>query len=97
MVTPAVQQSSFPRVRAWLVTNWPAAVWLLAAAVISVVRVRMIPAAYRQTTALTDIPEDDRADMRRALAELNQSPADIGWFEIVAFNVVSTIVGLIVG
>jgi len=97
MTMPAVQPLPSARVRAWLVTNWPAAAWLLAAAVVSAVQVRMIPEAYRQTTALAAIPEHDRADMRRALAALNLSPTDIGRFEIFTFNVVSTIVGLIVG
>lgn len=97
MTISAVQQPAFLRLQRWLVTNWPAAAWLLAVVVINIAGAKMAPEVYRQTVEMTDIPASDQAEMRRALASLHLSPTQLAWFEIVAFGVVGTIVNLTVG
>ncbi len=97
MAISAGQRPSFLRLRSWLLANWPAGVWLLAAVVISVAGAKTVPEALRQSAALTDVPETSQAEMRRALASLHLSPTYLAWFEIVAFNVVGTIVNLAIG
>lgn len=96
MVTSAVQRPSFSRFQAWLVHNWPAALWVLAAITINVAGAKLAPELIRQTIALEDIPEHDRAEMRRALATLHLSPVHLAWFQ--AFTaLVGTIVNMAIG
>lgn len=64
----ALQRPTLPLIRLWLVNNWLAALWLLAAVVINVAGAKSLPEGFRQAVDLTAIPEADRAEMRRALA-----------------------------
>jgi signal transduction histidine kinase len=97
MAIVAAQRPSVPRVQAWLATNWPVVAWLVAAVVVNVVGAKMAPEVYRQSVELTDIPEADRAEMRRALADFHLSPAFLAWYEIVVFGVVGTLVMTAIG
>ncbi len=96
MAIAAMRSPIFPRLRAWLAINWLAAAWLAVAVVINVVGAKIMPEAYRQSVALSDIPEQDRAEMRRALATLHLSPAFVAWFEILT-AVVSTLPNMVIG
>ncbi len=82
--------------RSWLVENWPAAVWLVVAIVINVVGTKIAPELYHQAVALTDIPEQDRAEMRRTLATLHLSPTFLAWFQIFT-AVVGTLINTAIG
>ena len=69
MAITAVQRPMLPRGQAWLAANWPAALWLLAAVVVLGVGAMTAPVVYDQLVDLADFPEQDRAVVRRALAE----------------------------
>lgn len=97
MAVSAVRRSSRDRAQTWLAANWPAALWLLAAVVTGAVAATNLPEQYRQAVALSDIPEADRAAMRRSLAGLHLSPAFVAWYELVAFIIVGTLVNLTIG
>lgn len=97
MVSAALQQSAVARAQAWLAANWPAALWLLAAVIVSIVSAKTIPAGIRQQVALSDIPASDRDEMRRSLADLHLSPRFLAWYQVVAFSAISTLVNLTVG
>ncbi|CAA9540800.1 MAG: hypothetical protein AVDCRST_MAG43-110 [uncultured Thermomicrobiales bacterium] len=96
MAIPAVQQPSFSRLQTWLVTNWPAAVWILAAVIINIAGAKLVPEFIRQTIALEDIPERDRAELRRALSILHLSPEHLAWFQVFT-ELVGTIVNMAIG
>ena len=96
MAIPATHRAPLPRVLAWPVTNWPAAVWLLAAVVIAIVQAKMAPESFRQARDLSDIPASDQAEMRRALAGLGLTPDILAWFN--AFTMFSSgVVHLAIG
>lgn len=97
MTTPAISRCSLATRRTWLATSWPAVLWVFAAVVITIAGAMMIPEGYRQAVAMTDIPEPDRAELRRTLADLHLSPRHLAWFEFVVFNVVGNVVNLTVG
>jgi signal transduction histidine kinase len=71
--------------------------WLLAAAAIAFVMVRLVPETYRELVALEAVPEGDRDAMRRALAELHLSPTTIAWYQLIAFSAVGALVNLTIG
>ncbi|MFL5759774.1 MAG: histidine kinase [Thermomicrobiales bacterium] len=96
MAISAVRRPTSTSIQTWLATNWPAALWLTVAVVITVAGSRNAPEQIRQAVAMTDMPAKDREEMRRSLAGLHLTPAFIGWFEILS-NVIGTIVNVIVG
>ncbi|HEY7034727.1 MAG TPA: GAF domain-containing sensor histidine kinase [Thermomicrobiales bacterium] len=96
MVISAVQRPSFSRAQTWLIANWPAALWLAVAVAINAVGWKEAPESYRQAVALTDIPEADRAEMRRSLAGLHLSPIFLAWFEM-ATDVIGAVIALVIG
>jgi signal transduction histidine kinase len=97
MAIAAAQRPSIPRTRAWLVTNWPVAVWLVAAAVIAVVVAKTAPEGFRQAVEMTDTPAQDREQMRQGLADLHLSPRFIAWWEFGVFGVIGNLVNLTIG
>ena len=96
MAISAALRPTLPWWRTRLATHWPAAAWLLAAVVINVVGAKMTPELYRQSVTLVDLPEQDRAEMRRALANLHLSPAHLAWFEM-GTALVGTVVNTAIG
>ena len=96
MAIATLQRPSAQRARAWLVANWPAAAWLVALVAINVAGATGIREYYRQAIDLTDIPEHDRAELRRSLASLHLSVTHLVWFQIFT-NVVATLVNLTIG
>src|SRR5216117_3893018 len=96
MAISAVRRPTATNIQAWLVTNWPAAVWLTVAVVITIVGSRNAREVYRQAVEMTDMPQHDREELRRSLAGLHLSPAFIAWFEIFT-AVIGTVVNMIVG
>ena len=97
MTIPALARSPVPTPRAWLATRWPVGIWLIAAVVIMSAGAKIVPESFRQAVALTDIPAQDRAEMRQALASLHLSPRHLAWYQLGAFTVVGTLVNLSVG
>ena len=97
MTIPALSRLSPRSRRAWLATSWPAAIWVAFAVVLLAAGAMMIPEGYRQAVEMTDVPEQDRVEMREALADLHLSPTHLAWFEFAVFNVASNIVNLAVG
>ncbi len=97
MSISAVERPRSQTIQAWLAANWPAACWVLSAAVILLVSAGALPDQYHHTAALKDLPVADRPEMRRALANLHLSPSFLAWLEIVIFGVFNTIPNLIVG
>jgi signal transduction histidine kinase len=96
MAISATRRPTATNIQAWLATNWPAALWLTVAVVITIVGSQNAREVIRQAVAMTDMPEQDREEMRRSLASLHLSPAFIGWFQIFTFFV-GTVVNVIVG
>ncbi len=93
----ALQRPTLPLIRLWLVNNWLAALWLLAAVVINVAGAKSLPEGFRQAVDLTAIPEADRAEMRRALAALHLSPTFIAWYQAIVFIAAGHLINLTIG
>jgi signal transduction histidine kinase len=96
MVNSALPSPALSRYQAWLRVNWPAALWILTAIVVNAASIKIVPEAYRQSVALLDIPEADRAEMRRSLEQLHLSPALITWFEFFT-SAVTSLIHLVIG
>jgi signal transduction histidine kinase len=96
MAVVALRRPTSISVRNWLVTNWPAALWLLVAVVITIAGSRNASDEYRRLVEMTDTPVQERADLLRSLANLHLSPEFLAGFEIFTY-VLGTIVNLIVG
>jgi signal transduction histidine kinase len=96
MALPAISIPTATGARTWLARNWPAAAWLLVAVVINLATIRMVPELYRQSVALTDIPDGDRAEMRDRLASLHLTPAFLAWFELIS-NGIGLLINMVIG
>src|SRR5262245_36315502 len=84
----AVRRSTGARRQTWLAENWPAAIWLVAASSVIVALARTMPEAYRQLVDMTDLPEQERVQMRSALTDLRLSPVFLAQWEVMIFGVV---------
>ena len=97
MTISAVHRPNISQIRSWLALNWPAALWLLAAVVTYVAGSKSWQVGFDQAANLTDIPEGDRAEMRRALAGLRLSPTFLAWYEAIVFIAASSLIHLTIG
>ena len=74
MAVVALRRPTPTNIKTWLVTNWPAAVWLIVAVVITIAGSRNAHEEYRQLVEMTDTPAQEREKLLRSLANLHLSP-----------------------
>jgi hypothetical protein len=67
MAVVALRRPTPTNIKTWLVTNWPAAVWLIVAVVITIAGSRNAHEEYRQLVGMTDTPAQEREKRVRNL------------------------------
>src|SRR5829696_8869504 len=96
MAIAAARRPSTTTIKTWLVTNWPAALWLLVAIVLFITSSRNAGDQIRQAVEGSDLPEHEREALRQSLTSLHLSPEFIGWVEVSTF-LMGAVVSLIIG
>jgi signal transduction histidine kinase len=96
MAVVALRRPTSTSIRTWLVANWPAALWLLVAVVITIAGSANVSEEYRRLVEMTDTPEPDREKLLRSLASLHLSPEFLAGFEIFT-ALIGMVVNVVVG